>query len=328
VKTLGQAQDRQRALYGSVQEDLGRVEELFDSLKDVDYGPLGEMLGMVLGGGGKLLRPALALLAGRFGAYDLELLVPMAASVELLHTATLVHDDVIDSASTRRGRATVNSAFQNSTTVMLGDYLFAHAANEVAKTDNIRVIRLFSNTLMIMAKGEIRQDLAAYDSRQTIRDYLGRIGGKTASLFSTACEGGAIVAAEPEPWIEAMRDYGYNFGMAFQIVDDILDFTGDEEQMGKPVGSDLMQGTLTLPSLLLMERQPKSNPVEKYFSRPAKDRLAAAVEAIRESGILEESLDMARDFSARAVAALSPLPDLNDRQTLADLAEYILERNS
>jgi heptaprenyl diphosphate synthase/octaprenyl-diphosphate synthase len=315
-------------LYGSVQDDLGRVEELFASLQEVDYGPLGEMLRMVLSGGGKLMRPALALLAGRFGEYDLGQLVPMAASVELLHTATLVHDDVIDSASTRRGRPTVNSAFQNSTTVMLGDYLFAHAAGQVARTGNIRVIRLFADTLMTMARGEIRQDLAAYDSRQTIRDYLHRIGGKTASLFSTACEGGAIIAGEAEPHIEALRDYGYNFGMAFQIVDDILDFTGDEAEMGKPVGGDLEQGTLTLPALLLMEREPKSNPVQKYLARPSRDRLGEAVAAVQESGGAEESYAMARDFSARATEALGVLPDTPDRATLGELAEYILERRS
>ncbi len=315
-------------LYGSVQEDLRLVEQIFESLKDADYGPLGEMLGMVLGGGGKLMRPALALLAGRFGEYDLARLVPLAASVELLHTATLVHDDVIDNASTRRGRRTVNSAFQNSTTVMLGDYLFAHAADQVVRTDSLRVVQLFSNTLMIMAKGEIRQDLAAYDSRQTIRDYLHRIGGKTASLFATACEGGAVVSRAPEPWVDALRDYGHSLGMAFQIVDDILDFTGDEVQMGKPVGSDLMQGTLTLPSFLLMERQPQSNPVQKYFSRPTKDRLAQAVDMVRASGILEESYDMARDFCRRAREAISVLPDNADRQTLADLTDYILERRS
>src|SRR5713101_7539224 len=241
-----------RLLYGSVQEDLSLVERSFESLKQVDYGPLGEMLEMVLGGGGKLLRPALALLAGRFGEYNLDLLVPMAASVELLHTAPLVHDEVIDNATTRRHRPTINSSFHNATTVMLGDYLFAHAADQVVRTGNLRVVRLFTDTLMIMAKGEIRQDLAAYDSRQTIRDYLNRIGGKTASLFATACEGGAIVSQQPDLSVAALRAYGYNFGMAFQVVDDILDFIGDEEQMGKPVGSDLIQGTLTLPSLLLM----------------------------------------------------------------------------
>ena len=315
-------------LYGAVQEDLSRVERVFESLKHADYGPLGDMLDIVLSGGGKLLRPALALLSGRFGHYDLDLLVPLAASVELLHTATLVHDDVIDQAATRRGRPTVNSAFHNSTTVMLGDYLFAHAADQVVKTDNLQVVRLFSDTLMIMAKGEIRQDLTAYDSRQTIRDYLQRIGGKTASLFATACEGGAIVSGQPDPWTQAFHDYGYNFGMAFQVVDDILDFTGDPDAMGKPVGSDLMQGTLTLPSLLLMDRSPKSNPVQKYFARPSRERLAEAVQAVLDSGVIEESYEMARDFSRRANDALDVLPDLEDRETLRDLTDYILDRRT
>ncbi len=315
-------------LYGPVQEDLALVEQIFDSLKQVDYPPLAQMLELVLAGGGKLLRPALALLAGRFGDYNLELLVPLAASIELLHTASLVHDDVIDNADTRRGRPTVNSAFHNSTTVMLGDYMFAHAAEQIARTGNIRVIRLFSSTLMVMAKGEIRQDLTAYDSRQTVRDYLQRIGGKTASLFATACEGGAIVSNQPEEWIEALRDYGYNFGMAFQIVDDILDFTGDEAEMGKPVGSDLMQGTLTLPSLLLMERYPDSNPIQKYFTRPSKDRLAQAVRMVRSSDIPEESYGMARDFCRRARDVLAVLPGTDDRQTLLDLTDSILERRS
>jgi geranylgeranyl pyrophosphate synthase len=317
-----------QALYGAVQEDLSRVEELFESLKQADYGPLGEMLEIILSGGGKLLRPALALLSGRFGRYNLDVLVPLAASVELLHTATLVHDDVIDQASTRRGRPTVNSAFHNSTTVMLGDYLFAHAADQVVKTDNLRVVRLFSDTLMIMAKGEIRQDLTAYDSRQTIRDYLQRIGGKTASLFATACEGGAIVSSQPDEWTEAFRDYGYNFGMAFQVVDDILDFTGDSEAMGKPVGSDLMQGTLTLPSLLLMDQSSKSNPVQKYFARPSRERLSEAVQAVLDSGAIQESYEMARDFSRRANEALDVLPDLEDRETLRDLTTFILERRT
>jgi len=306
-----------QALYGSVQEDLALVEETFESLKQDDYGPLGEMLEMVLSGGGKLLRPALVLLSGRFGRYTLDLLVPLAASVELLHTATLVHDDVIDTATTRRGRPTVNSSFHNSTTVMLGDYLFAHAANQVVMTDNLRVVRLFSDTLMIMAKGEIRQDLDAYDSRRTIRDYLQRIGGKTASLFATACEGAAVVSGQPDEWTAALRDYGYNFGMAFQVVDDILDFTGDEAQMGKPVGSDL-----------LMDRSPKVNPVQKYFARPGKERLNQAVDAVLDSGAVHESHEMARDFARRAVEALEALPDLGDRQTLRDLTEYILDRRS
>jgi geranylgeranyl pyrophosphate synthase len=315
-------------LYGSVQEDLRHVEAVFEGVRAVDYGPLSEMLAIALAGGGKLMRPALALLAGRFGEYDLARLVPLAASVELLHTATLVHDDVIDLAETRRGRPTVNATFHNSTTVMLGDYLFAHAADQVVRTDDLRVVRLFSETLMIMAKGEIRQDLAAYDSRGDIRDYLARIGGKTASLFSTACEGGALVAGEPPAHVTALRDYGYNFGMAFQVIDDILDFAGDPAEMGKPAGSDLMQGTLTLPSLLLMESAPGDNPVGRYFGEPGEEALAEAVQAVLTSGSIAESTMMARDFSKRAADALAPLPDGADKQTLVALSEYILERRS
>ncbi len=319
---------RTAPLYGTVQDDLSRVEAVFDEIKKVDFGPLSEMLGMALGGGGKLMRPGLALLCGRFGTYDLDRLVSLAASVELLHTATLVHDDVIDRADTRRGRPTVNSAFENSTTVMLGDFLFAHAADRAVATGSLRVVQLFSETLMIMAKGEIRQDLAAYDSRQTIRDYLARIGGKTASLFATACEGAGEVSEQPEEQVSALREYGYNFGMAFQVVDDILDFTGDEEEMGKPVGSDLMQGTLTLPSFLLMERSPNGNLVEAYFESPSPEKLQAAVQTVRDSGAVEESSQMAKEFCDRAIDALSALPDTPDRETLAELARYILDRQS
>ena len=315
-------------LYGPVQEDLARVAATFEALKQVDYAPLAEMLELVLAGGGKLMRPALTLLSGRFGAYDLDRLVSLAAAVELLHTASLVHDDVIDNAAIRRGRPTANSAFHNATTVMLGDYMFAHAAEQVALTGNIRVIRLFAQTLMVMTKGEIGQDLTAYDSRQTVRDYLQRIGGKTASLFATACEGGAILADESEEWVEALRSYGYNFGLAFQIVDDILDFTGDEAEMGKPVGSDLMQGTLTLPSLLLMERHPGDNPVQKLFDRPRKAFLARAVAMVRESDIPQESYEMARGFCTRAHEALAVLPDGPARQALYGLIDYVLERRS
>lgn len=315
-------------IYDPVQEDLAQVEAVFESLRQVDYAPLAEMLDMALGGGGKLLRPALTLLGGRFGSYDLELLVPLAASVELLHTASLVHDDVIDSAATRRGRPTTNSAFHNSTTVMLGDYMFAHAADQVARTGNIRVIRLFSQTLMMMTKGEIGQDLTAYDSRQTVRDYLQRIGGKTASLFATACQGGAIVAEAPEESIEALRGYGYNFGMAFQIVDDILDFTGNETEMGKPVGSDLMQGTLTLPALILMDRYPNDNPVQQYFTSPREELLAEAVEAIRNSDVPQESYAMAKSFCGTAHESLSGLPENDARRALYDLTDYVLERRS
>ncbi|HEY8490869.1 MAG TPA: polyprenyl synthetase family protein [Dehalococcoidia bacterium] len=315
------------AVYGPVQEDLLLVEALLDDIKQVDFEPLAKMLQHVLSGGGKRLRPALALLSGKFGQYSTELLVPLAASIELLHTATLVHDDVIDSSDTRRGRPTANHLYDNAASVMLGDFMFAHAAGLIARTGNIRVIRLFASTLMLMARGELDQDVSAYDWSKTIREYLDRISGKTASLFATAAEGGAIVAGAPEPTVEALRRYGYNLGMAFQIVDDILDFVGDESEMGKPVGSDLMQGTLTLPSLLLMERYPKDNPVRKYFANRKKESyLHQTIAMVRESDILDRSYAVARDFVDRALAALAPLSDGTAKQTLEDLAVYVVER--
>ena len=315
--------------YGSVQKDLALVEDALAALRDVDFAPLAEMMDVVLGGGGKRLRPALALLAGKFGRYNLELLVPLAASIELLHTATLVHDDVIDNATTRRGRPTANSLFRNTTTIMLGDYMFAHAADFVARTGNVRVIRLFSQTLMSITRGEIGQDMAAFDARQTVDHYLHRISGKTASLFAAACEGGAVVTGATEDRAQALRQYGHSLGMAFQIVDDILDFMGDEDEMGKPVGSDLMQGTLTLPSLLLMDRYPQDNPVQKLFGRRRRPQhLSQAVEMIRGSDIPDESYSMAAGFGQKAEEALAVLPQNETRRTLRDIVRYVLGRRS
>ena len=317
------------ALYGPVHQDLDLVDETIDALRDVDFQPMAEMLNLVLAARGKRLRPALSLLSGKFGQYRLDLLVPLAASIELLHTATLVHDDVIDNATTRRGRPTANSIFRNTTTVMLGDYMFAHAANFAARTGDIEVIRLFSQTVMTIARGEIGQDMTAYDTRQTVRQYLQRIGGKTASLFATACRGGAMLAEVSEDGVEALKDYGYNLGMAFQVVDDILDFVGDEQEMGKPVGSDLSQGTLTLPSLLLLDRYPKNNPIRKLFAhRRRQEYLSQAVEMIHQSDIPRQSYQMAESFAKEAEEALTVLPDNPARRTLQDIVHYVLERRS
>ncbi len=287
------------------------------------------MLGKILGGG-KRLRPAIALLAGKFGRYDIDLHVPLAASIELLHSATLVHDDVIDASPNRRGRPTANELFNNSAAVMLGDYMFAHAADLIARTDNTQVVRLFARTIMAMAGGELHQDMSAYEYSADTMKYFGRIEGKTASLFATSAEGGAMVAGCTPAETADLRTYGLNAGMAFQVVDDILDFAGNEEEMGKPIGSDLMQGTLTLPSLILMERYPKDNPVKKAFRsrKPKPELIVEAVNMVRNSDILEESYRVARDFRDRAVKALAGLPAGPARSALAAIADHVIERAS
>lgn len=318
------------SLYGPVQPDLARVEAILTELQATDLPFLAKMIAHVLEGTGKRMRPALALLSGHLADYKLEQLVALAASVELLHTATLVHDDVIDTAATRRGKSTANSIYNNAASVMLGDLMFAHAAELIARTGNIRVIRLFSHTLMLMATGELEQDASAFNWSKGIRDYFRRIGGKTASLVATACEGGAIVAGAPESWVTALHDYGYNLGMAFQVIDDILDFSGDEALMGKPVGSDLLQGTLTLPSLLLVEAYPRENAVKRFFqARRSRQRLhAEAIDAIRGSDVLSRSRQVADDFAARARDSLRGLPRNETSETLDGLITYVLARES
>ncbi|MGE0134230.1 MAG: polyprenyl synthetase family protein [Dehalococcoidia bacterium] len=317
------------ALYGPVGADLPLVDEMLSSLQHVEFPWLRSMLEATLTGGGKRLRPAIALLAGRLGNYDLEKLVPLAASVELLHTATLIHDDVIDAAQERRGKPTAAALFNNASSVMLGDYMFAHAAEFVARTGNIRVIRNFADTLRVMANGELTQDMSAYQYSPDVQRYLDRIYGKTASLFATAAEGGAIVTGAPEELVGPMRSFGEYLGMAFQIVDDILDFTATSEELGKPAGSDLLAGTVTLPTLLYMERYPDDNPVKRAFEGiRRRANLSRAVTEIRESEILPEAMRTAERFADDARAALVSLPDGDPRSTLEGLVDYVLNRRS
>ncbi len=317
-------------LYGPVAEDLILVEDLLESTKQTDLGPLRRMLEHALEAKGKRMRPALVLLAGTFGDYNLNKLVPLGAAIELLHTASLVHDDVVDGAESRRGRPTANALFDNAVTVLLGDYIFANAAEMVTRTGSLPVTRLFALALMKMASGELDQDAAAFDVGKDIQQYLWRIGGKTAALFANATEGGATLAGCSEANIEALRVYGYSLGMAFQIVDDILDFTGDEAVMGKPVGSDLLEGTVTLPGLLFLERYPKDNPIKRFFTakRERDERLKEALTAIRATEVLEVSMEMARDYVRRADEALTPFADSPGKTCLIDLGEYVLTRSS
>ncbi len=318
------------SLYGPVAEDMVLVEDLLESTKRADLAPLKRMLDHALGARGKRMRPALVLLAGNLGSYDLNKLVPLGTAIELLHTASLVHDDVVDGAESRRGRATTNSVFDNAITVLLGDYIFANAAEMVTRTGSLHVTRLFALALMKMTSGELDQDAAAFDVGKDIQNYLARIGGKTASLFAVATEGGASLGNCPDNVIEAMRVYGWSLGMAFQIVDDILDFNGDEALMGKPVGSDLREGTITLPGLLLLERYPIDNPIKKFFTakRSREERLQEAIAMVRSTEVLEVSMEMARDYVRRATDILAGLPESDAKRCLAELGQYVLDRKS
>ena len=317
------------AIYRPVQKDLVKVEErlrlLVDS-QDITLPQLHSMLSQVLIGG-KIVRPALTLLAGKFYNYNLQSLLPMATASELLHIATLVHDDAIDKASVRRGRPTVNKVWGIDKAVILGDYLFAKAGEFAAATGNLRVVRLFAETLETISSGELKQAFSAFSLQQDFEQYIERIAGKTASLFTMATEAGAVLSQAPEEAVQALKGYGLNLGIAFQIVDDILDFISTEEEMGKPVGSDLAQGTITLPSLLLLERYPRDNPVRRFFhDRDRHQDVKLAIEMVRSSPIIEECYRVASDYSSKASRNLDLLPDSPSRKALVTLADYVVKR--
>ena len=314
-------------IYEPIQEDLVRVEDRLRSACEVDSPQLSKLLDYSLKSGGKRVRPALVLLSGKFYHYDLGYLLPMATAVEILHTATLVHDDVIDNSPVRRGRPTVNKAWGEDKAILLGDYLLAKSQELVAETQNLRVVRLFAQTFMTLSSGELAQAFNAFNLEQTRQQYLRRISAKTASLISLATESGAILSQAPEKSVEALKEYGHNLGIAFQIVDDILDFIGTEEEMGKATGSDLAQGTLTLPAMLVLERYPEDNPVKRLFQNEDRSKnIGLAIELVRSSSIPQECYAVASDYCARACHNLKLLPDNASRRSLIELAEYVVKR--
>lgn len=318
-------------IYQPVAGELAKVRHQIESVAEVDYPPLAEMLQHILGGG-KGIRPALTLLAGKFYRYDLDLLLPMATAVELMHTATLVHDDAIDKSSVRRGKPTVNEVWGEERAVLLGDYLFARAGEFAAETGNLRVIKLFSQTLQTISRGEIVQTNDAFKLEQTREHYLERIAGKTASLFSLATTSGAVLSQAPEDSIGILKDYGFNLGIAFQIVDDILDFMGTEEEMGKPIGSDLSQGTLTLPAMLLLEQYPEDNPVKELFHNPnmpdkaKRAKIGRAIELVGRSAIVKQCYEIASGYCEKACRRLDELPAEPSCQALRELADLVISR--
>ncbi len=317
-------------IYEPVTTELGQVVENLRSLaSQAQLSGDPSLLEHAIVSGGKKVRPAITLLSGAFRPGHEEVLVTMATAVELLHIATLVHDDTIDNAKTRRGQATVSSIWGDDVAVLLGDYVFAASATFVCDTGNLRVVRRFSETIMELARGELAERFSTHDWAQSIDDYNTRTYNKTASLFCTAAQAGGLLSGAPEEEAEALSQYGYNLGMAFQIMDDILDFLGTEEELGKPVGNDLLQGTLTLPALLFAAKY-AGEPVVKRLVAGGRDEgdLRAMVEMVRNSPVMDETLAVLEGYRTHASKALSKLPDARPRQSLEALTEYVGQRRS
>ncbi len=310
-----------------VQERIRRVEERMLEQANQHHLDLRAALKHLVDSGGKRIRPAVALLTGEMLSGDEERIITLSAAIEMLHTATLVHDDLIDGALLRRGIPTINAQWSPGATVLTGDFIFATAAKLAAETDSVAVMHLFAETLAVMVNGEITQMFASHGVVDR-ENYYRRIYAKTASMFVLATGAAAYLSPADESVEQAVRAYGYEVGMAFQIVDDILDFVGSESAVGKPVGSDLRQGLVTLPAIYYAEAHPEDvnmqQVVQGRFEGEHIDRL---VQDIRGSASIHQAMEEARAFVQRGIRALAPLPDGRARQALIALANYIVERD-
>jgi geranylgeranyl pyrophosphate synthase len=308
---------------------MPRVESRMRAQADHYHPELGAAIEHLLSSGGKRVRPATALLMGEMLGADTERLIMLGSSIELMHTATLVHDDLIDGSLMRRGIETLNAQWTPAATVLTGDFIFAIAAREAAETESPDVIRLFAETLAIIVSGEINQLFVSHGlaSRE---NYFQRIYAKTASMFVLATGAAAMLSPADPDVISLARDFGYEIGMAFQIVDDVLDFTGQQETIGKPVASDLRQGLVTLPALEYYEQNPNDADMQvilagKGYSETVIVRL---VDSIRKSGAIQQALDEAKGFIDRATVILSTFPSGPEHDALEELAGYFLNRLS
>ena len=316
------------SLFDPIRSELEVVEEKLHQAAEGEHARLGEILRYLLDSGGKRIRPAVVILASKFHDHEEARVLPLAAAVEMLHTATLVHDDLLDGSALRRGNPTLNAKLSAGAVVLVGDYLFARAADLAAATESVPVVNVFSKALITICRGEIRTAFDEDGWRRTKDGYYRSTYSKTASLFAASAESGALLSGAPSDVVGSLRDFGCNLGMAFQIVDDILDFVGDEGEMGKPIGSDLRQGTVTLPLLLYFENHPEVDLLREVFEERdgREEKIQTLVDMVKDSPAIESARQEAMRFTVGAKEAIKDLAQNQYKQVMLDLADFLLER--
>ncbi|TMD31829.1 MAG: polyprenyl synthetase family protein [Chloroflexi bacterium] len=279
--------------------------------------------------GGKRIRPALVLLSARIGTYDLDRLMPAAVAVELTHAATLVHDDVIDRATTRRGRPTVAASLGDEPAIVVGDYYFAKAYEQAADTQTPEVVTILAEAVMKICAGEVRQQAIRHHYDTTLDEYMPRIEAKTATLLSACCDIGALLGGLDEGVRSHLRDYGRLLGLAFQIADDVLDYTGIEDEVGKPIGHDVAEGFATLPLMLAMEEAAIASKLAPLL-RSGQELFAAqadqVVELVRASQGPQRAIERAQSLASDARRELESIDAGEVAKTLSSLTNYVVSR--
>jgi octaprenyl-diphosphate synthase len=312
-------------------DDMSLVNDLIYSQLQSDVALINQLGIYIVNGGGKRMRPMLTVLAAKALGYDRNEHISIAAIIEFIHTATLLHDDVVDESNMRRGRETANALFGNSASVLVGDFLYTRSFQMMTKLNNMRIMDILSDATNIVAEGEVLQLMNCNDPDTTEESYLEVIYCKTAKLFEAATRLAAVVSEQSEEIELAMLNYGKHLGTAFQLVDDIMDYTADAKEMGKNVGDDLSEGKPTLPLLYAMQQ---GSEVQKQLIKDAiehgngMDNLEAILAAMKETGSIEYTQKKAEEEADKAIASLNLIPDSQHKQALIELAHVAANRSA
>lgn len=317
--------------YGHLKKELATIEHALNDAIQADHAVLREASTQLLQAGGKRIRPVFVLLSAQFGNYDINRIKKVAVSLELIHMASLVHDDVIDDAELRRGKPTIKHLYGNRVAMYTGDYMLASALEHITTLSKPSAHRVLSKTMVQVAAGEIEQIKDKYNWNQNLRNYLRRIKRKTALLIASSCKLGAIATDVSEKNANQLFKYGYYIGMSYQIIDDILDFTASKRELGKPAGNDLLQGNITLPVLFAMKDNQFNQLLRNTFNNPdhvSREEMNYLIEQLKQTNAIEESYKVSDHYLEKALRALDTLPDYHAKQTLQSIAKYIGKRRS
>ncbi|MFD1360561.1 heptaprenyl diphosphate synthase component II [Lentibacillus salinarum] len=317
--------------YGHLKKELDIIEHALTDAIQADHDVLRESSTKLLQAGGKRIRPVFVLLCGQFGHFDIDRIKTVAVSLELIHMASLVHDDVIDDAAVRRGKPTIKQLYGNRVAMYTGDFILARALEYMTSLPEPAAHRVLSKTMVELSAGEVEQIRDKYNWNQNLRDYLRRIKRKTALLIAASCKLGAIAADAPAAYREKLFRYGYYIGMSYQIIDDILDITSSEAELGKPAGNDLLQGNVTLPVLFAMKDQAFYKQLLHTFADPTHvsgQEFQRLVAILKETDAIRQSYRISDRYLQKALQELEDLPDHKAKQTLQRIAGYIGKRRS
>lgn len=322
--------DKLRPMQQLVAADMERVNKLIVDRLQSSVSLIPELAGHLVASGGKRVRPMLTLIASKLCDYQGDRHLGLAAAVEFIHTATLLHDDVVDDSDLRRGSATANALWGNKPSVLVGDFLFARAFQLMVDDGSLEVLRILSNASAVIAEGEVAQLTTANDTETKEDAYMAVISAKTATLFAAAAELGAVVANRPRADADCLRSYGENLGIVFQLVDDVLDYNASQADLGKTVGDDFRDGKITLPVVLAFERGSEDD--RQFWRRTledgqqSEDDLVHAIDLMTGHGALQDSMSRAKEFATNAKTALTPFDPSPTKQAMLDLVDFCIER--